>query len=369
MISELQELAGSDYYPFHMPGHKRNMEGRPFGDAYKYDITEIDGFDNLQDADGLIEELETRAAAYMGSDEAHILVNGSTAGILAAISAEVPHRQKILMARNSHQSAFNAVFLGELDCTYIQPKMINDYGICGGIDPADAEEAMDQNKDIKAVYVTSPTYEGILSDIAGIADAAHRHGIPLIVDSAHGAHLPAENTADIIVMSLHKTLPSFTSTALCLVNGNLADRQRLHEYINIFQTSSPSYLLMAGIENCFDILEAEGRDRFEGLNFQIEKLRKEAGKLKSICLPGNEFVGRYAVTGFDKTKIIIADRSKTLTGKEIYDRMRTVHHLQPEMAEGRICLMMTSIMDTEQGFERLSEALKETDDYIRSKNS
>lgn len=368
VIRELNELAGSDFYPFHMPGHKRNMAGWPMSGAYGYDITEIDGFDDLQDAKGIIRALELRAISYMGSDDAHILVNGSTSGILAAISAAVPHRGKLLMARNSHQSAFNAAFLGELQCSYIQPQIIPDYGLCGGIGPEQVAQALDEDDEIQAVYVTSPTYEGMLSDIGSIADIVHSHGLPLIVDSAHGAHLKAENSADIIIMSLHKTLPAFTSSALCLVNGDIINREQLHEYINIFQTSSPSYLLMSGIENCFDILEKEGPARFERLHANINKLREAAKGLKNICLPGPDYAGSYAVAAFDHTKIIIADRSGRLNGRQIYDRLREVHHLQPEMAEGMICLAMTSVMDTDGGFERLVKALEETDDYIRSKD-
>ena len=369
MIRELEELNNSDMYPFHMPGHKRRMYGSPLEQAYGYDITEIDGFDNLQDAEGIIKELEIRAAVYTGCEEAHILVNGSTAGILSAISAAVPHRGKMLMARNSHQSAFNAVLLGEIDCRFVLPEMIPDYGLCGGISSEDVIRELCDCPDIKAVYLTSPTYEGFISDVAAIADAAHSHGIPVIVDSAHGAHLPVEKKADLVIMSLHKTLPSFTSTALCLTNGNLIDKDRLHEFINIFQTSSPSYLMMAGIEDCFNVIGKEGAARNERLRSNISYIRKAAAEMQNIRLTGPEFEGKYGIFKFDDNKLLITDSSGTINGREIYERLRQKHHLQAEMAEGPICLAMTSMMDTDDGFVRLAAALKETDDYIRSKNS
>ena len=366
MIKELKELKNSDMYPFHMPGPKRNMSGYPFEEAYNMDITEIDGFDNLQDPEGLIKEIEIRAAEYMHCSEAHILVNGSTCGVLAAISSLVPHHGTLLMARNSHQSAYNAALIGELNLRYLFPELIPDYCLNGGIKPEKVEEALSENRDISAVYITSPTYEGIISDIPEIAKTAHKHGVPLIVDSAHGAHLDICSEADAVIVSLHKTLPAFTSTALCLLNGDIIDRRKVRQYINIFQTSSPSYVLIAGVENCFDILENEGEERFAGLHSKIASLRGIAERLENIHIIGSEFTGIYAVKAFDESKLLLTDTSGNLGGRQLYDVLRDRYHLQPEMSEGRICLCMTSIMDTEEGFGRLENAIKEIDDDIRS---
>ncbi len=366
MINELEELKKLDIYPFHMPGHKRNMHGYPMAEAYDYDITEIDGFDNLHDtdSDGIIKEQEDRAAKYYGADEAHILINGSSCGILAAIGAVVPHHGKILMARNSHKSAYNALYINEMEAEYVMPETAGEYGMNGGVAPAEIAKALSCENDIKAVFITSPTYEGFISDIPAIAGIAHAHGIPLILDSAHGAHLPMEKSADIVIMSLHKTLPAFTSTALVLINGNLVDRYKLREYLTIFQTTSPSYILMAGVENCFDILANEGEKRFAALNGWIDELYKNTKKLKKLQLIGPEYEGKYGVKKFDRTKLIIADRTGKTTGREIYAALRTKYRIQPEMAAGRYCLCMSSIMDTEDGFIRLFNAMRDIDDNI-----
>ncbi len=367
MNKELDRLNASDYYPFHMPGHKRAVKDTPLSGAYGRDITEIDGFDALDCPRGMIKDLQDRAGRYYGADRAFILVNGSTCGILSAISCAVSHRQKLLMARNSHKSAYDAVYLGELDARYLFPDHIEEYGISGGISLSAIDKALNNEPDIKAVFLTSPTYEGILSDIDGIADLVHSHDLPLIVDAAHGAHLDMPKKADIVLVSLHKTLPAFTSSALCLLNGRRIDPEKLKFYINIFQTSSPSYIIMSGIEDCFDIMEKLGK---EGLKNWEERL-----DLTYRSLEDNDFIkavgplveGKDGVYKKDPSKICVYDKSRHLSGRGIYDILRDKYHIQPEAASGRICLCLSSIMDSDEGFERLIEALRKIDEYLRSR--
>ena len=220
----LEAYGKSDVYPFHMPGHKRNP--LPFPEVYGIDITEIDGFDNLHHAEGILKEAQQRAADLYGSAHCYYLVNGSTCGILASICAAVKKRGRILAARNSHKAVYHALFLSELTAEYLYPA-VTECGIQGQITPRQVEDALKKDPETSAVVITSPTYEGVISDIEGIAKVAHVHGIPLIVDSAHGAHLGfggefPQNAvrlgADAVIESLHKTLPSFTQTALLHLN-------------------------------------------------------------------------------------------------------------------------------------------------------
>ena len=363
---ELKELGGSDIYPFHMPGHKRNMKGSYLSQAYDMDITEIDGFDNLHEPAGLIKELEERAASYYDAYKAFILVNGSTAGILSAVSAAVPHRGRLLMARNSHKSAYDAVYLGEIESEYFLPEYYEEFKVYGCVDKEELAKELDSKKKPDAVLITSPTYEGFISDVDGIADIVHSHGIPLIVDAAHGAHLKVSKKADISIVSLHKTLPAFTSSALCLLNSDRVDAKRLKFYINIFQTSSPSYLLMAGIDECFDILEREGKDRKKTLEEELFGVYSVFDGCRFIKAIDASKAAALRAFGFDDTKLDIYDCSGIYTGKQIYDRLRLKYRIQPEMASQRLCLCMTSIMDTKEGLFRLKTAVKETDDDIRS---
>ena len=185
LLEELYAYGQTDYYPFHMPGHKRRM-CLP-ADAYQLDITEIDGFDNLHHATGILREEQERMAQFLGVRRSFFLVNGSTCGILSAISAAVKRGGRLLLARNSHKAAYHAVELRGLLATYCYPA-ITSFDIQGAIRPEAVEAALKADPTIQAVYVTSPTYDGVVSDIASIADIVHAHGLPLIVDEAHGAH-------------------------------------------------------------------------------------------------------------------------------------------------------------------------------------
>lgn len=190
ILQQLSEYAASEVYPFHMPGHKRNMpeEISRLAGAAKMDITEIEGFDDLHAPKGILLEAQERAAAVFGADETFFLVNGSTAGILTAVSAAAPKGSRVIVARNCHKSVYHACFLRELHPVFLYPQTVREYGIADAIRPEQVEEALKDVPDIAAVIVTSPTYDGVVSDIEKIADIVHRAGIPLIVDAAHGAH-------------------------------------------------------------------------------------------------------------------------------------------------------------------------------------
>ncbi len=366
MKKELLSLSSSDMYPFHMPGHKRAVKTGPLSGAYSIDITEIKGFDALSEPDGMIKDLENRAASFYGADRAFILVNGSTCGILSAISCTVPHKKKLLMARNSHKSAYDAVYLGELDPLYVYPDIIKACDVSGSIKNEDIRACLEKDPDIRAVFITSPTYEGIISDVDSIADTVHSFDVPLIVDAAHGAHLELCKKADITVISLHKTLPALTSSALCLVNGSLADADRLKFFINIFQTSSPSYIIMTGIEECFDIFEKEGAGKRKVLQNMLSSLYREFDSFTCMKALTATEVKKSGSFDKDDSKICIYDSSRQLSGAEIAGILRDKYHIEPEYGSGRVCLCISSVMDSREGFERLAKAVGETDEYLRS---
>ena len=214
---KLYDYAKSDYYPFHMPGHKRQLDCR--WNPYELDITEIDGFDNLHDPQGLILDSMNRAKRLYNTKETFFLVNGSTAGILTAVHACVKRRGKILISRNSHKSVYNAAALLELETVCLYPQQLEDWNLAAGLSVEEVKRGLDENPDAQAILVTSPTYDGFVSPIKEIADLAHKAGIPLIVDEAHGAHFPFSEKlpesaltqgADLVVQSLHKTMPALT---------------------------------------------------------------------------------------------------------------------------------------------------------------
>lgn len=366
MYSEFSKLAESDMYPFHMPGHKRNLESTPFKGAFRCDITEIDDFDNLHDASGLIKDCQDRANKLYRADETFFLVNGSTCGVLAAVSAVAGQDDSVLAARGSHKAFYHAVYLRKAKVKYLPYKIDKSLNIPEPYTAKEIEAAI--TDDTKAVFITSPTYEGKCSDIRAIADVCHEAGLPLIVDAAHGAHFGfgdssriPENAvsqgADIVIHSVHKTLGSMTQTALLHVQGNLIDRDKLKRFLRIYQSSSPSYVLMASIDLCMKEMEDHGFERMENLLKYRDKLDSGIANCRNIRILA---AGRYC----DPGKVQIYDASDTMTGQQIYDILREEFMLQLEMAGEKGALAIITGWDTEEGINRLIEALIRIDGRI-----
>ena len=398
LLERLTEYAGSDAYPFHMPGHKRREipDGIPggFPDPYGIDITEIDGFDNLHHAEGILKDAMETVAAIYGADRSWYLVNGSTCGILSAVFAATENGGKILTARNCHKAVYHAICLNRLEAEYLYPEEITEFGINGGIRAEDVRKALEKDAmrcagnsgdvrgkitKIQAVLITSPTYEGVVSDIRAIADAAHEYGIPLIVDEAHGAHLEyadqchsfpksaLEYGADIVIQSLHKTLPCFTQTAILHVKGKLVDQDRISRDLSMFQTSSPSYLFMAGTERCIRYMDGDGRNEMVRYEERLEHFMKRMEGLQVLEVLDREICGKYrTVAGWDPSKIVVSTmRAEDFHGEELAETLRRKYHLEMEMTAPEYVIAMTSLMDTEEGFERLGTALLEIDGVLR----
>ena len=398
LLERLTEYAGSDAYPFHMPGHKRREipDGIPggFPDPYGIDITEIDGFDNLHHAEGILKDAMETAAAIYGADRSWYLVNGSTCGILSAVFAATENGGNLLTARNCHKAVYHAICLNRLEAEYLYPEEITEFGINGGIRAEDVRKALEKDAmrcagnsgdvrgkitKIQAVLITSPTYEGVVSDIRAIADAAHEYGIPLIVDEAHGAHLEyadqchsfpksaLEYGADIVIQSLHKTLPCFTQTAILHVKGKLVDQDRISRYLSMFQTSSPSYLFMAGMERCIRYMDGDGRNEMIRYEKRLERFMERMEGLQVLEVLDREICGKYrTVAGWDPSKIVVSTmRAEDFHGEELAETLRRKYHLEMEMTAPEYVIAMTSLMDTEEGFERLGTALLEIDGALR----
>lgn len=367
LYEQLKEYADSDYLPMHMPGHKRRMGD--IGNPFFIDITEIEGFDNLHHAEGILMEAQKRAAKLYHSEETHYLVNGSTAGILSAISGCVSAGGKLLLARNSHKSAYHAVMLRGLCAEYIYPQFIEEMGINGPILPEDVEKKLKEYPDIQAVLMTSPTYDGIVSDVRAIAGIVHAHGIPLIVDEAHGAHFPfsahfPEDSiscgADVVIHSLHKTLPSLTQTALIHLNGDRIDRERIRKYLTVYQSSSPSYVLMASIDNCVEWTELH-REAFDSFWECLDSCRKKLRSMKVLRL--------VDVAGMDVSKILVSVRGTDISGHELSGILRDRYHLELEMACSSYVCAITSVGDTEESMGRLVDALIRIDRELQNRCS
>ena len=362
---KLKALAQSDVYPFHMPGHKRQLSGFF---PYELDITEIEGFDNLHHAKGLLFEAQQYAAQMYQSRKAYYLVNGSTCGILAAISAATTKGGRVLVARNCHKAVYNAIYLRGLKAEYVYP-VATHYGIQGQIHAADVERKLVEKPDIQAIVITSPTYDGLVSDVRAIADLAHAHGIPLIVDEAHGAHFGLDEAfpdnatvlgADAVIMSVHKTLPAPTQTAILHLCSDRINVTKMEKFLGIYETSSPSYVLMAGIEESLRLAdEAKGVQMKEYVR-RLQIFREKMRRLTILRVPDRaDFTGEEAYA-YDIGKLLLVTNG-AISGKALQELLLKKYGLQMEMSSGNYVLAMTSFMDTEEGLERLADALLEID--------
>ncbi len=431
---ELQSYIDKGIYPFHMPGHKRSLMPDP-SLPYGRDVTEVEGTDDLHHATGFIKEAMERAAGVWGAERSCFLVNGSTCGNLAGITAMVPYGSEVICQRNSHLSVFHALELWGLQVHWIYPKTVLkkstagtgqaadgadhtdpkgenkdnadpiDAGICGSVDPEEVRKLLIKYPRTQGVILTSPSYEGVLSDIETICRICHSHReadgstrpVPVFVDEAHGAHLgpfypgqgdaapvhsgrdrdPAaagaviqrtegEETgfpkgalacgADIVVQSLHKTLPSLTQTAILHLQGDLADPETVEEKLSVFETSSPSYLLMEAIDTCVEWLEREGLDALQTWMEHLTDFRKQAAGLKHFRLYDGTGVFSY-----DPGKLLFFCGKNAPTGVELEGCLRERFKIQAEMSGPDRILFMTGPGDKKEAYEKLFQALHTLD--------
>ncbi len=357
----LEKYSKSNIYPFHMPGHKRMIEG-----PYKIDMTEVEGVDDLHDPTEVLLDEQKRMARLFGADESYMLVGGSTVGNLAAVYATCNEGDRIIIQRNSHKSVYNAVMLRHLKVDYIWPD-IYDNGIYKAVTLEQVKSAIGNKPLPKALVLTSPTYEGFHCNLKEISEYCHEKGISLIVDQAHGAHLgfspqftsSAVGLADITIQSLHKTLPSLTQTAAMHVSGDRINRQRIRAALDIFETSSPSYVLMNSMCQCLDILE-NSCELFREYVENLTDFYKVCGELNKLNLIQETYEQK------DPGKIIISTENTNFTGVELAKTLREKYEIETELSSFAYVLAMTSIMDTKEGFDRLKKALVEIDADLQS---
>ena len=384
---KLKEYVSSGILPMHMPGHKRRVPKEikeMMTDIYGMDLTEVEGTDNLHDATGIIKESMEFAGNVYKTNKTYYLINGSSCGILASIRAcactgDYKNKKSyIIVADNAHFSVYNAVELLDLVPLYVNIGY-NDLGIAKECNVKSVEALLENNKEknIVAALLTSPTYEGVVSDIKNLAKMLHEYSIPLIVDEAHGAHLAyIEKTtkkyadlnnaldmefpssalnfgADIVVQSLHKTLPSLTQTALCHLNSKLIEEKCLDESLHIFETSSPSYILVAGIDACIRYMSEDYAYTFKYLE-NLKSFRDKLSSCKSIHL-WQDNTG----LGYDFTKLIIY--SDEIDGITLANILRESYNIETEMSRSDFVLAYSTVCDREDDFDRLYEALNDID--------
>lgn len=366
MYNALMEYCSRDTVPFHMPGHKQGA-GLPkefFELIPKLDLTEIYGLDNLHFPKGSIKKAEELLAQAFRAEYSYFLVNGSTSGILTAIMAVCKPGKKVLVQRHCHGSVANGLTLAGAEPVFILSGIVEEFNVPDGIDIDKFSEVIAQNPDAAAVIVTRPSYYGICSNLKAIVDKAHSYGVPVIVDEAHGAHLgfadflprsAMDLGADISIQSAHKTLPALTQSSYAHLQGTLIDRERFEHYLRVFQSTSPSYILMAGLDICREIMEKDGRRQLEQSERYIDSLLKEFKGHPYIRILNRTFLSRG--NEHDKTRLVVNMRSLGLDGYKLLSLLYHEYNIQPEMADLENVVCIATMSDTRESFIRLTEAL------------
>ena len=374
----MKEYVDKENISFHMPGHKMTNIYKKYGyedfvdKIMNYDITEIEGADNLHNPEAVIKESQNEFAKLYGSKESYFLVNGTTSGIISAILACTEYGDKIIMARDCHKSVHNAVVLGDLEPIYVYSKVIEEFNVSGEFLYTDIEVAIVNNPQAKCVIIPYPNYYGVCSDIEKIVGIVHKHNKILIVDEAHGAHMrftkklpicAVEAGADIVINSIHKTLASFTQSSVLHVNGDNVNLEKLKEKLQIFQSSSPSYLLMTSLDICREIMEENGQQIVEELMLGIDWFYEQFKGNKEIKIMRENDEIKF----FDRTKINIDMTKIGISGNELNDYLREDYGIHMEMAGANYCMGLCGIGNTRQHFEKLAEALEEIAEKYKGK--
>lgn len=352
---------------FHMPGHKGKNTLINWGDYIPYmDTTEIEGMDNLLDPRGIIKESQELAAGVFGAKATYYSVNGSTGSLYIALATITKPGDKVLIQRNCHKAVYNGMILNRLNPVYMYPNYNEKYNVLTGLDPDEIEKILSEDESIKAVVVTYPNYYGVCSDLESIAKVVHKYNRVLMVDEAHGSHMTfsdklpksaLECGADIVIQSTHKTLPSFTQTSMVHVGTDRIDLNKLRDRYQLYITTSPSYLFTTSCEIASAYMDTE--EALKRLDFNIKKSDEIIKRLQSIDRV-------FVFTGDSEDKTIFAkDNTKILfkidgmSGSKVMKVLNLKHNIKLEMSDYYYGLALTSLMNDEEDYEKLVEAIED----------
>ncbi|QVK20157.1 aminotransferase class I/II-fold pyridoxal phosphate-dependent enzyme [Mycoplasmatota bacterium] len=356
--------------PFDVPGHKMgeginsefiNAVGE---NIFKIDVNSLKQLDLLSNPTGVIKSAEELAADCFGADSAFFLVNGSTGGIQNMVLSVCKSGEKIILPRNVHKSTINALILSGAIPVYVRPYTDKVHGISMGVPFEDWKEAIDNNLDAKAVFILSPTYFGVTANLKKIIDYAHSKNMAVLVDESHGSHfgfsrdLPLNSMrqgADMSTISMHKTGGSLTQSSILLHNNGLIRRDTVRSVVNLSQTSSASYILMASLDIArYNLVQ---NDKLFSKMIDLSKYaNEELNKIDGISCIKKDIENGDSIFEYDITKLVINVTELGLTGFSVYDIMKEEYQIQLELGETNVVLAIVSIGDSKKSINLLLDA-------------
>ena len=369
----LKQYRKNKIVPFDVPGHKQgrgNEKLREFlGEkCLSVDVNSMKPLDNLCHPTSVIKEAEELAASAFSAKYAFLMVNGTTSAVQSMIMSVCKDGDKIIMPRNVHRSAINAVIVSGAIPIYINPGIHSRLGISLGMDIDNIKRAIKENPDAKAIFVNNPTYYGICSDLRSIVKLAKEHNMFVLADEAHGTHLyfndklpvsAMEAGCDMAAVSVHKTGGSLTQSSLLLLNNDKISKDYVRTIINLTQTTSGSYLLMSSLDIARRNLALNGKEIVDDIIKKAEYAREEINKIKHYYAFSREIVNNKDVFDFDITKLVVNTIGIGLAGIEVYDILRDEYGIQIELGDVGNILAIISVGDTDYNIERLISALYE----------
>ena len=370
----LQASAQKSRAAFHTPGHKQGqgiaseLKNGLGATVFQFDLPELPELDNLFTPTGVIQQAQALAAEAFGAEQTWFLANGSTCGVEAAVLATCNPGEKLILPRNAHQSAIAALILSGAIPIFIEPEYDADWEIAHCITPASLKLALEQHPDAKAVLIVSPTYYGVCGDIQTIAQITHQHHISLLVDEAHGSHFafhpnfptPALKAgADLAIQSIHKTLPALTQAAMLHVQGMQIDRDRLNRALQLVQSTSPNYLLLASLDVARRQMATEGKALMAQTLALADQARTHLSQIPGLVVLQPEQAG--ITSGFwaiDRTRLTVDVTALGLTGFEADEIFHQTLGVTAELPTLRHLTFIISLGNTTEDIDRLVHAFR-----------
>jgi arginine decarboxylase len=384
LFDALIEYVNRDTIPFHVPGHKKGMgideQFKNFigENPFKIDVTVFKLVDSLHHPTGPIKKAQELAADAYGCDASFFSIHGTSGAIQAMIMSVVNAGDTIIVPRNVHKSVTAGIILSGAVPVFMQPELDKNLGIAQGVTAETVENTLRKHPEAKAVLIINPTYYGVSTDIKTIAEIVHSYDIPLIVDEAHGPHLGFNDKlpmsaikagADICAQSTHKIIGALTQCSLLQVNSSRIDMHRVQQILNLLQTTSPSYILMASLDCARRQIALEGKELLDKAIALANYARREINKIPGFYCFGEEILGNPGVFAVDPTKITITCRDLGITGYDLDMILSNKYHIQMELSDLYNVLAVGSFGDTEESINKLLTALSEISEDYQSKNT
>lgn len=357
-----------------MPGHigGPGFVMRELNSIAKMDVTEVPGVDDLHLPVEVIEEGQQLLAEAFGAKQSYFLVNGATSGIQSLLLSMNPG-SRILIARNFHKSLFGGMVLSGALPEYIPCEIDEETGIAFAVSKSSIEESLRKNENIGALFVTSPTYYGTVSDIKSFLNEAVKRDVLLFVDEAHGSHFPFHSAypdpaiksgADAVVNGLHKTLPVLNQGACLHLANRFNKEEKVKAAFSLLTTTSPSYPILASIDLARQFMQENGEKYLDKALLLSNEYQEKINQLKGIRCHGGKLKNYSSVAGLDPLKLLISIRGLDIDGYQLAELLCYKYNIQIEMQETNIILAMISMFHDREDWDKLYYALSEiTEQY------